>query len=394
VDERFIIFEVRGQATRGGDGAFGFNPAAAEPPEAEVHVAELSPTAAADERRRPNQILARPLPTRLIEPVSTSEAAQPTAAGTSWGVEAVRARVSPFSGSGIKVAVLDTGVDADHAAFQGVTVTRRNFTGEADDDEHGHGTHCAGTIVGRDVNGFRCGVANGVTELLAGKVLGDGGGSTDAIVKGIQWAVDGGANVISMSLGIDFPGAVDWFVQQGMDVRPATSRALKEYRDNLRLFEAMSDYVRANSRFDKPAIIVAATGNESARKAANPYIIDVSPPAASEGFIAVGAVGQAEGGSVEIAGFSNAGATVVAPGVDITSAWPGGELARLSGTSMATPHVAGVAALWAEKLKAEDGEINVELLTSKLTGLTADAQGLVDLGRDDIGSGLVQAPIA
>ena len=393
MDERFIIFEVKGPASRG-DGSFGFDTAAAEPPKAVVHVAELSPKAAADERRKQNQILARPLPTRLIKPVSTSESAQPAAAGTSWGVEAVGAKASPFSGAGIKVAVLDTGVDAEHEAFQGVTVTRRNFTDEGEDDEHGHGTHCAGTIAGRDVNGFRLGVANGVTEVLAGKVLGGDGGSTEAIIQAIQWAVDSGANVISMSLGIDFPGAVEWFVQQGMPIQPATSKALKEYRDNLRLFEAMSDYVRTNGRFDKPAVVVAATGNESERTAANPYTIDVSPPAASEGFIAVGAVGQAAGGSFDVASFSNAGATVVAPGVDITSARPGGGFAKMSGTSMATPHVAGVAALWAEKLKAEDGKIDVGVLIAKVTGLTAAAQGLADFGPDDIGSGLVQAPMA
>jgi subtilisin family serine protease len=391
VDEKFIIFEVRGPATRG-DGDFRFDPAAADaPPEAAVHVAELTPSQAADERRKPNQILARPLPTRLIKPVSTSDTAEPTAAGTSWGVEAVGADASPFSGTGIKVAVLDTGVDADHEAFQGLTVTRRNFTDEGDDDEVGHGTHCAGTIAGRDVGGFRFGIATGITELLAGKVLGRAGGSSDAIVQGVHWAVDNGANVISMSLGIDFPGAVEWYVQQGLPIQPATSRALEGYRDNLRLFEAVADYVRASAAFEKPAVIVAATGNESERTAANPYTIGVSPPAASEGFIRVGAVGEDPGGGFGIAHFSNAGASVVAPGVDIASARVGGGLAKMSGTSMATPHVAGVAALWAQKLKADDGEIDVAVLTARLT---ASGQSVADLGPDDVGSGLVQAPRA
>jgi subtilisin family serine protease len=391
VDEKFIIFEVRTPATRG-DGDFRFGPEAADaPPEAAVHVAELTPSQAADERRKPNQILARPLPTRLIKPVSTSDTAEPTAAGTSWGVKAVGADASPFSGTGIKVAVLDTGVDADHEAFQGLTVTRRNFTDEGDDDEVGHGTHCAGTIAGRDVEGFRIGIATGITELLAGKVLGRAGGSSDAIVQGVHWAVDNGANVISMSLGIDFPGAVEWYVQQGLPIQPATSRALEGYRDNLRLFEAVADYVRASAAFEKPAVIVAATGNESERTAPKPYTIGVSPPAASEGFIRVGAVGEDPGGGFGIARFSNAGASVVAPGVDIASARVGGGLAKMSGTSMATPHVAGVAALWAEKLKADDGEIDVAVLTARLT---ASGQSVADLGPDDVGSGLVQAPRA
>jgi subtilisin family serine protease len=389
MDERFIIFEIKGPATRG-RGDFGFDTAAEEPPEAAVHVAELTPSEAADERQKPNQILARPLPTKLIKPVSTAEAAQPTAAGTSWGVDAVGAKASPFTGSGIKVAVLDTGVDADHVAFQGVNVTRRDFTGEGDTDENGHGTHCAGTIAGRDVNGFRFGVATGITDLLAGKVLGREGGSTDAVVQGVHWAVDNGANIISMSLGIDFPGAVEWFVQQGMPIQPATSRALEGYRDNLRLFGAVAEYVRASAAFDKPTVIVAATGNESERKAPNPYTIGVSPPAASEGFIAVGAVGQA-GAGLDVAGFSNAGASVVAPGVDITSARSGGGFANMSGTSMATPHVAGVAALWAEKLKAEEGQIDIAVLTARLI---ASGQSVADFGPDDVGAGLVQAPRA
>ena len=390
MDERFIIFEVKAPATRGG--GFGFDPMAAdEPPEAEVHVTELSPRAAADERRKPNQVLARPLPTKLIKPVSMSDAAEPAATGTSWGVEAVGATASPFTGASIKVAVLDTGVDADHEAFQGLTVTRKDFTGEGDADENGHGTHCAGTIAGRDVNGFRFGVASGVTELLAGKVLGREGGSTEAIVQGVHWAVDNGAHVISMSLGIDFPGAVDWFVRQGMPVQPATSRALEGYRDNLRLFGAVAAYVHASAQFDKPTVIVAATGNESERKAANPYTIGVAPPAASEGFIPVGAVGQAGNEAFEVAEFSNAGARVVAPGVDITSAKPGGGLATMSGTSMATPHVAGVAALWAEKLLTDDGKIDVDVLTTRLT---ASGQGIAEFSPDDVGTGLVQAPRA
>jgi subtilisin family serine protease len=313
---------------------------------------------------------------------------QPAAAGTSWGVEAVGATESPFSGQGIKVAVLDTGVDADHPAFQGVAVTRRDFTDEGDADENGHGTHCAGTIAGRDVDGFRIGVATGVAEILAGKVLGRGGGSTEALSQGFTWALQNGAHVISMSLGIDFPGAVKRFTDQGMPIQPATSRALEGYRDNIRLFTALADVARANAQFDRPTIIVAATGNESEREAADPYTIGVAPPAASEGFIPVGAVGQKNGG-FGVARFSNAGARIVAPGVDITSAKPGGGFKKMSGTSMATPHAAGVAALWAQKLLSEEGEINVELLAARLT---ANTLGLADFGPDDVGGGMVQAP--
>lgn len=389
MDERFIIFEITSGMKEEGDFGLESLGVGDNPPEVAVHVAELTEPEAADERRKPNQILAPQLPTMLIKPVSMDESAEPAAAGTAWGVEAVGATQSPFSGAGITVAVLDTGVDAEHQAFRGVNVTRRDFTGEGDADQDGHGTHCAGTIAGRDANGFRFGVAPGVTELLAGKVLGNQGGSTEGLVQGIHWAVDNGATVISMSLGIDFPGAVDRLVQLGLPIQPATSRALEGYRDNLRLFGAVADFVRAWGAFDRPTVIVAATGNESERTAADPYTIGVSPPAASEGFIAVGAIGREAGGAFGIASFSNGGATVVAPGVDIPSARAGGGFANASGTSMATPHVAGVAALWAEKLLAEDGEVDVEVLTTRLTG---SGKRFAALAADDIGTGLVQAP--
>jgi subtilisin family serine protease len=392
MNDRFVIFEIT--SAMGDEGDFGLESLGVgdNPPEAAVHAAELSEAEAADERRNPNQILAPELPTMLIKPVSMADSAEPAAAGASWGVEAVGATQSPFNGSGITVAVLDTGVDAAHEAFRGINVTRQDFTGEGDEDENGHGTHCAGTIAGRDIGGFRFGVATGVTEVLAGKVLGSEGGSTDALVNGIHWAVDNGANVISMSLGIDFPGAVERMTQRGLPIQPATSRALEAYRDNLRLFGAIADFVQARAAFDGTTIIVAATGNESEReRPENPYTVGVAPPAASEGFIAVGAVGKAADGGFGIASFSNAGATVVAPGVDIRSARAGGGFADASGTSMATPHVAGVAALWAEKIQVEDGQIDVEVLRARLTG---SGQRLSALGSGDVGTGLVMAPAA
>jgi subtilisin family serine protease len=389
MEEQFVIFEVKsGEPTRGD---FGFDTAAEEPPEVAVQLETLGPAEVADAKQNPQQIIARELPTRLLKPVSVEETAGPAAAGVSWGVEAVGANQSPFTGEGIKVAVLDTGVDADHPAFQELQVTQRDFTGEGDGDEHGHGTHCAGTIAGRDVSGFRFGVAPGVTELFAGKVLGRDGGTTLAIAQGVHWAVDSGANVISMSLGIDFPGAVERFVQQGIQIQPATSRALEAYRENLRLFDAIAEYVRASAAFGRSALIVAATGNESERTAADPYTIDVAPPAAAEGFIAVGAVGQDAEGGLGIARFSNAGAHVVAPGVDIPSAKPGGGFVKMSGTSMATPHAAGVAALWAEKLVGSVGRLDPRDLAGRLTG---NSQSLAGLLSSDMGSGLVTAPLA
>ncbi len=105
--------------------------------------------------------------------------------------------------------MLDTGIDANHPAFAGVQLVQRNFTEEPPQDLHGHGSHCAGTIFGRDVAGTRIGVARNIKRALIGKVLGEGGGSSATLARAIHWALEEGAHVISMSLGIDFP-PVTW----------------------------------------------------------------------------------------------------------------------------------------------------------------------------------------
>jgi subtilisin family serine protease len=316
----------------------------------------------------------------------------PTEPDTAWGVEAVGATESPFTGVGVTVAVLDTGIDATHDAFAGLKVTQRDFTGDGDGDRQGHGTHCAGTIAGRDMDGFRLGVAPGIDELLVAKVLGGEGGSTDAVAQGMLWALEAGANVMSMSLGLDFPGLVAQWVNQGLSVQPATSRALEGYRDNLRLFGALAGLIRAHAAFGRAALVVAATGNESARTGSVPYTIGVSPPAASEGFIPVAALSRSGDGTFEVASFSNTGAALAAPGVEIVSAKAGGGLISMSGTSMATPHVAGVAALWAESMMTTtDGHLDPAILSTRLIGTSREVASLTP---DDLGAGLVRAPPA
>jgi subtilisin family serine protease len=356
-----------------------------------VDVADLTPDEVADARNKPGVTAAKPMPMTLVRPVAAATAPTPASGGVEWGVEAVGAAASPYTGDGIKVAVLDTGIDADHEAFQGATVTQRDFTGEGDGDQVGHGTHCAGTIAGRDVNGHRIGVAPGVTEILAGKVLSEQGGSTESLLKGMQWALDEGASVISMSLGIDFPGYVAYLVQnQGLPVQQATSMALQEYRSTIQLFGALANFIRVNSDIGRTAIVVAATGNESERGGNPAYTIAIAPPAASDGFIGVAAVGRESDGSLGVAYFSNTGPAVAAPGVDILSAKPGGGYQSMSGTSMATPHVAGVAALWAQSLLASSGQLDARELTSRLL---ASGKSLPSLGPSDVGAGLVQAPM-
>src|SRR5262245_19916375 len=121
------------------------------------------------------------IPMQLIAPIERSVSAQPAAGGIAWGVQAVGADTSPFSGDGIVVAVLDTGIDASHPAFAGMDLVQKDFTGDGNGDQHGHGTHCAGTIFGRDVNGVRIGVARGVKKALIGKVLGNNGGGSNSM---------------------------------------------------------------------------------------------------------------------------------------------------------------------------------------------------------------------
>jgi subtilisin family serine protease len=385
-EQPYIVFEVQSPPVEGrrlrGSRSSG-------PSSAVLSVESFTPSDAADARRAPGLVVAEPLPTKLIQPVAATGANRPTEPGTAWGVEAVGATESPFSGKGMKVAVLDTGIDAGHEAFTGLQITRRNFTGDADGDHGGHGTHCAGTIAGQEINGYRYGVAPGIDELLVGKVLGAGGGTTDAIARAMLWALESGADIMSMSLGLDFPGLVASWTEKGLSLEPATSRALEGYRDNLRLFGALAAYIRASSAFGRTALVIAATGNESKRGTAPPYTIGVAPPAASEGFIAVAAVQKGPDGAFAVADFSNTGPTLAAPGVDIVSARKGGGFASMSGTSMATPHVTGVAALWAESLVHSTGQLDPGLLAARLTG---NSRELPDVATADGGAGLVQAP--
>jgi subtilisin family serine protease len=327
------------------------------------------------------------MPMKLIAPMGAD--AQPSASALAWGVKAVGADTSPMTGDGVVVAVLDTGIDKNHPAFAGVTLIERDFTGEGNGDQHGHGTHCAGTIFGRDVNNTRIGVASGVKTALIGKVLGSQGGSSESIVSAIQWAVENGANVISMSLGMDFPGFQKLLQQGGLAPEPATSIALEGYRANVQLFERLAGMIKALGSFVQTTIIVAAAGNESSRPQ---FEIAVSPPAVSDGVVSVAALGQA-GNSFAVASFSNTGANLSGPGVKITSAKLGGGLVDKNGTSMATPHVAGVAALWAQKLKAMGGLNGIQLTTRLVASGRHDK---LQPGFDpaDVGAGMVQAPQA
>jgi subtilisin family serine protease len=328
------------------------------------------------------------MPLQLITPVAAGDADDDA---TAWGVTAVGAADTPFTGAGVRVAVLDTGIDAGHPAFAGVTLTQKDFTGEGDGDQNSHGTHCAGTVFGRDVDGTRIGVAPGVTDVLIGKVLTKHGvGSTANLAAGIHWAVTNGANIISVSIGLDFTEYVRKLVEeQDVPIAAATSLALSAYRETIRMFDALSQMVRSEVGQFGNAIVVAAAGNESERPR---YTIDCSPPAAAEGFVSVGALQERDGGTLKVASFSNTSPRVAGPGVQILSAQAGGGLSLKSGTSMATPHVAGIAALWLESLRADNPEVSMRTLDARLIGKASLDRIPDSIDRRDSGSGLVQAP--
>ncbi|WP_089307060.1 S8 family serine peptidase [Geodermatophilus pulveris] len=259
--------------------------------------------------------------------------------------EAARAGVDgPLSG--VVVAVLDTGV-APHPELAGVLVPGRNFTtspgGELDTtDRQGHGTHVAGTVAADAASDVE-GVAHGV-RVMPVKVLGDdGSGSSSAVNSGIIWAAENGADVINMSLG--GPGGAG-------------------------LFASAVDYARSRG-----VTVVAAAGNDNTSTP--------SYPAAEPGVISVAAVDAQQAR----ASFSNSGSTVdlAAPGVGILSTHLDGSLASLNGTSMASPHVAGVAAL----VEAAAPGLTPDQVERALVASTTD---LGTAGRDDwFGHGLVDA---
>lgn len=328
----------------------------------------------------------------LIKPVASAE----SDGEEPWGIAAIGADRCGFTGVGVRVAVLDTGIDNSHPAFQGAEPVEEDFTGEGNGDFNGHGTHCAGTIFGREVDGFRIGVAPGVRRPLIGKVLDRAGaGDTAMLFKAITWAVQHNAHVISMSLGFDFPGMVGRDIERGFPPALAASRALHAYRDNLRLFDDLMRLTISAQMLGSGTLVFAATGNESRADMDPAFRIGASLPAAAREVISVGALARTgSGGLLQVAPFSNGLPSLAAPGVDIVSAALGGGLASRSGTSMACPHVAGAAALWwqwaRENRPGEPPARVVEgaLLTNAVTtGLDEFATAAVR------GAGLVQVPL-
>lgn len=262
-----------------------------------------------------------------------------------WGLNRCKVPQSSWSGAGIKVAVLDTGMDLGHPDFEGRELVTRSFVGEPIQDINGHGTHCIGTACGPQSPGgntSRYGVAY-EAQVFVGKVLTNSGSSTGAgVLAGLNWAIANHCEVISMSLGSQSP------------VQAAYTHA-------------------GEAALRNGCLVIAAAGNSATNTGA---------PANSPTVMSVASLDP----NLQPSSFSNHGKIeIAAPGRDIFSSWPRPTRHKtISGTSMAAPHVAGCAALWAQS----DASLRGRKLWEQLV---ASVQEL-PLPESDVGAGLVQAP--
>lgn len=280
-----------------------------------------------------------------------------------WGLQACGVTNSSPTGKGVGVAVLDTGMDLKHPDFARRSINSKSFiAGQEAQDGHGHGTHCIGTSLGALQPGTlpRYGIAYGA-RIFAGKVLSNqGSGADGGILNGIQWAVRNKCRIVSMSLGAPTrPGQTFSAVFES-----AAGRAMKA-----------------------GTLIIAAAGNDSRRSMGLPPA-PVSHPANCPSIMAVAAIDD----QLKVASFSNAGVNpsggqvdIAGPGVRVRSSWPKPTLYNtISGTSMATPHVAGVAALLAQ--------LHPKATAAELWSLLLRTARRLPLPASDVGAGFVQAP--
>ena len=277
---------------------------------------------------------------------------------TPWGINRIDAEIAwpATTGAGVKVGIIDTGIDLNHPDLKSNikggfnAITQRKSAA----DDNGHGTHVAGTVAGIDNAIGVIGVSPDVS-LYAIKVLGaNGSGYLSDVIEGIQWAVAQNMNIINMSLG--------------------TSVNIESLHDAV---------IAANAA---GVVIVAAAGNSGSA---------LLYPAAYPETIAVGATDITD----SIAPFSNRGTglDLVAPGVDIFSTYKGSAYATLTGTSMASPHVAGTAALvLSTPVGASDVNFNGRWDPAEVfSKLISTATDLGPTGFDtDSGYGLVNAAAA
>ncbi|MFS8095608.1 S8 family serine peptidase [Lentzea alba] len=277
---------------------------------------------------------------------------------------------SGFKGNGVKVAVIDTGVDVNHPDLAGKVVATKDFTGTGFADNHGHGTHVAGIVAGtgQASGGQYAGVAPEAT-LIAAKVCPTGSCSESAIVAGMEWAAEQGADIANVSLGgPDSPG-----------------------------IDPMEDAV---NRLPGTLFVIAA-GNDG------PGDRTVSSPSTADAALSVASVNASDAVSRfssrgPRAGDSAVKPEIAAPGENIAAPRASGtgmgtpidaNYTRASGTSMATPHVAGAAALLAQaRPSLTSAQLKAALASTALPlGGSVNAQGA---GRVDVARAVTQTVYA
>jgi subtilisin family serine protease len=309
-----------------------------------------------------------PPATDPTEPISALPDVAYYGGSNEWNLNAINAPeawAAGYTGAGVVVAVVDTGVDLNHPDLMSqLFVNAGEIAGNGVDDDgngyvddisgwdfyagdnsandgNGHGTHVAGTIAADNNGTGATGVAPDAT-IMPVRVLGnDGSGSAGSVAAGIRYAVNMGADVINLSLGGSFSS----------------------------LILSAIEYAVAND-----VLVVAAAGNEAAATPGYPARFSSS----LAGVLSVGAYSSAG----TIANFSNdvgnSGAVQVdAPGVSIYSTYAGDTYGRLSGTSMATPHVAGLAAL---ALSANPGLTAAQLRSLIVAGANGSISGSDSVG--------------
>jgi minor extracellular protease Epr len=283
-----------------------------------------------------------------------------------WGVDRIDADEVAATGSGVDVAILDTGIDLDHPDLDvhgGADCTSGG--GDSFDDKNGHGTHCAGVVAALDDSQGVVGVAPGA-NLWAVKVLGNSGsGSWSNLVCGVDWCMSQNKEILSMSLGAS-----------------SMPQSVKD---------ALSD------AYDAGHVLVAAAGNEGNDQDGDCEEKNVNQPARHPDVIGVSAMtGDADGTNSDdvIASYSSVGGNVelMAPGTDVYSTYKGGSYETLSGTSMACPHAAGLAALvWGQQGLGDPGSGDNQTVRDTLNNNT---EVVPDIGDCEQGNGLIDAPAA
>ncbi|KAI9291381.1 putative subtilisin-like protease precursor [Neoconidiobolus thromboides FSU 785] len=228
-------------------------------------------------------------------------------------------------GEGVAVYVIDTGVFVNHPEFEGRARSGPFYAGNNTEDEYGHGTHCAGIIASKTY-----GVAKKAQIISIKMIDGSGKGDIASLIKGMDWAVGDKAgvkgNVVSLSLGGDKDTALNAAVE---------------------------------ATYQKGFVVVAAAGNENEDACTR-------SPGSAPNAITVGASDKKD----EYAYFSNYGKCVdiIAPGVDILAPWKDGSVQKKSGTSMACPNVAGLAAYYLSKENLTNAQVTQKIISSASKG--------------------------